>query len=269
MPTARVHDINIYYEARGEGEPLLLIMGLGGGSSMWWHQVEAFSEEHRVVTFDYRGVGRSDKPDIPYSVEMLVGDTVGLLESLEIGSAHIYGLSMGGMIAQEIALRRPEMVTSLILGATSCGGSHAIAPSHETLQALFGSLTLPPAEAASAVASLIFSPAFIESSPGQIKEMMARGMESPPSPHGFRRQAEAIAGFDSYDRLGEISVPTLVIAGTEDRLLPFENSRVLASRIPDAELALLDGAGHGYIWEVADEADRIVLQFLRRHRGQA
>lgn len=268
MPEVRVADINIYYETHGDGEPLVLMMGLGGGSSLWWRQVEFFSEEYRVVVYDSRGVGRSDKPDIPYSMDMMVGDAAGLMESLGITSAHVYGVSMGGMVAQELALRYPKLVSSLILGATTCGGSHALMPSQEILQKLFGIMTLSRDEAVKVSTSVTFSAGFIERHPRKIKEWLIKGAESLPSPTGYKRQAEAAAGFDTYDRLRQISVPTLILAGTADQLIPAENSRILASRIPSAELVLFDGAGHGYLWEAEEEANRTVWDFLHQHPVQ-
>jgi pimeloyl-ACP methyl ester carboxylesterase len=265
MPKVRVADISIHYETYGQGEPLVLIMGLGGGSSMWWRQVAFFSPEYRVVVYDSRGVGRTDKPDMPYSMDMLVGDAAGLLERLGIASAHIYGVSMGGMVAQELALRYPESVSSLVLGATTCGGGHATMPSQETLQKLFGIMTLSPEEAVKVATSVTFSPTFIERHPDKINDWLIKGAESPPSPMGFKRQAEAAAGFDTYDRLPQIRVPTLILAGTADQLIPSDNSRILASRIPDAKLVLLEGAGHGYLWEAEEEANRTVHDFLRKH----
>jgi pimeloyl-ACP methyl ester carboxylesterase len=236
MPKVRVADISIHYETYGQGEPLVLIMGLGGGSSMWWRQVAFFSPEYRVVVYDSRGVGRTDKPDMPYSMDMLVGDAAGLLERLGIASAHIYGVSMGGMVA-----------------------------SQETLQKLFGIMTLSPEEAVKVATSVTFSPTFIERHPDKINDWLIKGAESPPSPMGFKRQAEAVAGFDTYDRLQQIRVPTLILAGTADQLIPSDNSRILASRIPDAKLVLLEGAGHGYLWEAEEEANRTVHDFLRKH----
>jgi pimeloyl-ACP methyl ester carboxylesterase len=265
MPKVRVADIDIYYEMHGVGEPLVLIMGLGGGSSMWWRQVSFFSPEYHVIAYDSRGVGRTDNPDIPYSMGMLVGDAAGLLEKLGVASAHIYGVSMGGMVAQELALRYPKLVSSLILGATTCGGSHALMPSQETLQKLFGIMTLSPDEAVRVSTSVTFSVAFIERHPARINEWLIKGAESPPSPMGFKRQAEAMAGFDTYDRLKQIRVPTLIMAGTADQLIPAENSRILASRIPNAKLVLFEGAGHGYLWEAEEEANRAVRDFLRQH----
>jgi pimeloyl-ACP methyl ester carboxylesterase len=266
MPKTRVADIDIHYETYGQGEPLVLIMGLGGGSSMWWRQVAFFSPEYQVVTFDSRGVGLTDKPDTPYSMDMLVGDAAGLLERLGIISAHVYGVSMGGMVAQELALRYPNLVSSLILGATTCGGGHAMLPSQQTLQDLFGIMSLPPAEAVKVSTAMTFSATFIERHPEKIHEWLVKGAESPPSPMGFKRQAEALSGFGTYDRLPQIGVPTLILAGTADQLIPSENSRILRSRIPNAKIVLFEGAGHGFLWEAEDEANRVVRDFLRQHR---
>jgi pimeloyl-ACP methyl ester carboxylesterase len=265
MPKVRVADINIYYETLGDGEPLVLVMGLGGGSSMWWRQVAFFSPDYQVTVYDSRGVGRTDKPDTPYSMGMLVDDAVGLLERLGVASAHIYGVSMGGMVAQELALRHPKLVSSLILGATTCGGGHAVMPPQETLQELFSIMTLSPDEAVRVSTSVTFSAPFMERHPEKINEWLIKGAESPPSPKGFQRQAEAAAEFDTYDRLQQIGVPTLILAGSADQLIPVENSKILASKIPNAELVLFEGAGHGYLWEAEDEANRAVRDFLRQH----
>ncbi|OGO01735.1 MAG: hypothetical protein A2Y72_02905 [Chloroflexi bacterium RBG_13_53_26] len=265
MPKLRVADINIHYEMYGHGEPLVLIMGLGGGSSMWWQQVAFFAPEYQVITYDSRGVGDSDKPDMPYSMHMLAEDAAGLLEKLGICSTHVYGVSMGGMVAQELALGYPSLVTSLTLGATTCGGAHMVAASEETLQRLFSIMTLPVDEAVKVSTSATFSAAFIERHPEKIREWLIKGAESPPTPLGFKRQAEAATGFDTYDRLAQIAAPTLILAGTRDDLIPVENSRILASRIPNAELVLFEGAGHGYLWEAEEQANRVIRDFLRRH----
>ena len=265
MPETQVADISIYYETHGEGDPLVLIMGLGGGSSLWWRQVAFFSPEYQVITFDSRGVGRSEKPDTPYSMDMLVDDAAGLMETLGIASAHVYGVSMGGMVAQELALRHPKLVSSLVLGATTCGGRHAVMADQDTLQRLFSIMTLSPAEVVKVSTSVTFSAGFIESHRDRVKEWLLKGAESPPSSTGFKRQAEAVARFETYDRLPQIRVPTLILAGTADQLIPVENSRLLASRISGAELVLFEGAGHGYLWEAEEEANRVVFDFLRRH----
>jgi 3-oxoadipate enol-lactonase len=137
MPTKKVGDINIYYEIHGKGEPLVLIMGYGLSSAAWSPVLPALAQKYKVITFDNRGAGKSDKPDGPYTMDMMAGDLAGLLDAIRIKAAHIFGISMGGMIAQHFALRYPERVRSLILGCTTCGGSHGVAPDAAAMAALF------------------------------------------------------------------------------------------------------------------------------------
>jgi len=136
MPTVKANGINLYYETHGKGEWLVLIQGYGGSSGQWYRDVPFLSREYRVITFDNRGTGRSDKPDIPYTMAMMAGDIAGLLQAIGVDIAHVCGASMGGMIAQEFALNYPDMVASLILRGTNCGGTHAIQPSDESLMFL-------------------------------------------------------------------------------------------------------------------------------------
>lgn len=268
MPTVKVGDINIYYETHGEGEALVLIMGYGGHSGWWAPQISVFSQEYRVVAFDNRGAGRSDKPDIPYTMQMMAGDIAGLLEAIGIDAAHVYGVSMGGMIAQEFALRYPDRVTSLILGCTTCGGTHSIMPDAEAVTFLFdmeGREQVTPEERARQMLPFLCSQEFIDNNPDIIEQFVTTVAEYVTPIHGYTRQGEAIMGHDTHDRLPNIKAPTLVIAGDTDRLVPVENSRLLASRIAGAELVILKDTGHGFM-ETAEEAGNKVLDSLRRHR---
>lgn len=264
MPIATVGDTGIYYEIHGQGEPVVLIMGLGGGGNMWWRQVASFSNEYKVITYDHRGVGRSEKPEGPYTMQMFVDDVTGLMDNLGVEAAHVYGLSMGGMIAQQMALDKPGRVRSLVLGATSCGGAHSLFPSQETIHLLARIPSMPPSEAMEATSQVILGTASLQRRQELVREIMERGTECPPSRHGMKHQMEALAYFDAYERLPEIRVPTLIMTGAEDVLMPPENSRTLASRIPGSELVFLEHAGHCFIWEVPEEADRIVLDFLQK-----
>jgi len=269
MPTVKVGDVNIYYEVHGKGETLVLIIFYTANTSWWFRQVPVFSQQYHVVAFDNRGSGQSDKPDTPCTMEMMAGDLAGLLEAIGINAAHIFGVSMGGMIAQHFALRYPERVSSLILGCTSCGGSHSIKPDAEAMAVLadFEHMKkLTRAEVVRETIPFLVGQEFIDKNPGLIQEMMAKMMEHLAPLHGAIRQAHAIWAHDIYERLPEIRVPTLIIAGGADRLIPVENSRILASRIPGAKLVILKNMGHGFIIEAADEANRAVLDFLRRHR---
>ncbi len=269
MPTVKVGDISIYYEIHGKGEPLLLIMGYGQNSGHWFSQIPGLSQEYRVVAFDNRGTGRSDKPDVPYTMQMLAEDVSGLLEALAIDAAHVYGVSMGGMIAQELALRYPDKVISLILGCTTPGGPNSILADAETLNFLFDTdrrKRLTQEEDARETLPYLFTQEFMDKNPKLMDAVVASMLEYDVTPiHGYQRQGEAIMRFNAYARLTEIKVPTLVIAGTADRLIPVENSRLLASRIPDAELVILEDVGHGFFTEALEEASKAVLDFLGRH----
>lgn len=269
MPIAKVGDTNIYYEIHGEGEPLVLIYGYVGHSGLWFRQVPVLSKKYRVIAFDNRGVGRTDKPDIPYTMGMMAGDIAGLLDVIGVGAAHIFGISMGGMIAQHFALNYPQRVISLILGCTACGGVHMVQAEPESMAALFDFERLSkmtPEEVTRQAMPFCYSQEFIERNPAIIEERVARQLEYPTPGHGAIRQAGAIMGHDTYELLSKIDLPALVIAGDNDRLIPVENSRILASRIPGAELVILKGPGHEFFIEDPEDVNRTILDFLGRHK---
>jgi 3-oxoadipate enol-lactonase len=248
---------------------LVLIYGYVGHSELWFEQIPVLSKKYRVIAFDNRGVGRSDKPDTPYTMAMMAEDIAGLLDVIGVDAAHIFGISMGGMIAQHFALNYPQRVISLMLGCTACGGVHMIQPAPESMAALFDFERLKnmtPEEVTRQAMPFCYSQEFIESNPDIIEERVARQLEYPTPGHGATRQAGAIMGHDTYKLLPRIKLPTLVIAGDKDRLIPVENSRVLASRIPGAELVILKGAGHEFFIEDTEEVNRIILDFLGRHK---
>jgi pimeloyl-ACP methyl ester carboxylesterase len=268
MPIAEVGDINIYYEIHGKGEPLVLIYGYAGDSGLWFRQIPILSKKYRVIAFDNRGAGRSDKPDIPYTMAMMAGDIAGLLDTIGIDTAHIFGISMGGMIAQHFALNYPQRVISLILGCTFCGGLHSIQPKPESMAALFDfeRLKKSPEEFVRQLIPFLLSQECIEKNPDIVEKMVAKYLEYPTPVHGARNQAAAVMGHDTYELLPEIKSPTLVIAGDNDRAIPVENSRILSSRIPEAELVIIKGAGHLFFTEDAEEANKVVISFLGRHK---
>lgn len=270
MPTAKVGDVNLYYEVHGTGEPLLLIMGFGSYSAHWSPILPYLSKEFQVIVFDNRGTGQSDKPDYPYTLPMMAGDAKGLLDVLGIDRAHVFGVSMGGMIAQEFALNYPDRLLCLILGCTNCGGKQSVPPSEEALAFLFGPemAKLSVEERARLTVPWLWTKEFIEKHPEAVEFYVTITSRYPTPVHGFRNQARAIAAHDTYDRLPQIKAPTLVITGDADRLIPPENSRILASRIPGAELVILKNAGHGFTTDAAEEAARAILDFLKRHSSK-
>jgi 3-oxoadipate enol-lactonase len=268
MPAVKVGDVNIYYEIHGKGEPLVLIMGYGGHIGHWFRLVPLLSREYCVVVFDNSGTGRSDKPDMPYTMEMMAGDTAGLLDAIGIDAAHIFGVSMGGCIAQQFALGCPERVSSLILGCTHCGGSHRVRSEpwiRELLHDFERIKQLTPEEHASEILDIIASQEFIRSNKDIVDQYIRKVTEHDTPIHGLIGQYEAIIDHDTYNRLPEIQAPTLVICGDADKMIPAENSRLLAFRIPDAELIMLENIGHGFFIEAVEEANKAIMDFLKRH----
>lgn len=266
MAIAKVGDINLYYEDLGKGEPLVLVIGYTSHGGQWGTIRETLAKEYRVIVPDNRGAGRSDKPKIPYTAEMMAGDIAGLLDVLGIGAASVFGFSMGGAIAQEFALRYPGRLINLILGGTTCGLSKGVNdPEAMAFLAEFGATKQPVEEKVRIMIPWSLSRGFIESNPAEIEKVVATWCEYPAPARTFFCQGNIFMTFDTYDRLPDIKSPTLVIAGTEDRMFPNENSRILASRIPNAELAIIENAGHFFFIDSTEKAGNTVLDFLRRH----
>lgn len=265
MPAVKVGDINMYYEIHGGGDPLVVIPGITCDiTTCLFRQIPGLANHYQVVAIDNRGSGMSDKPDIPYSMDMMVKDVAGLLDSIGIRKAHICGESLGGMIAQNFALCYPEVTASLVLACTHSGGKHMVKPDQAVMAAFFD-MHGTPEERLRRVLPLIFSQGFMSKRQDVVEHFVSLRLEHPSPAHAFMRQAEAAMTHDTYDRLPEIGVPTLVTAGTEDKLFPVENSRILASRIHGAESAILEGVGHFMSVEAPEAVNRAIHDFLRRH----
>lgn len=273
MPKVKVGDINMYYEVHGNGEPLVMIPGMSASVEWFFWHIPIFSRDYRVVAFDPRGAGRSDAPNIPYTMEMMVDDLAGLLDTIGINSAHISGSSMGGCIAQQFALCYPERVTSLILACTGCGGPHSVLSGDAEYVSFATDVErqekLTPEERYRELMPFVVSQEFIDKNPGLIQELIAKMIECPAPPQGLAGQIQAVMAHDTYERLPEIQAPTLVIHGDADRVVPVENARILASRIPNAELVILEKMGHLFSSEAFDESNRIMLDFLKMHRNSS
>ena len=243
----------LYFETHGDPvrEPLLLLEGMGGDIPGWRRNIPHLATDLFVVAYDFRGNGHSDEPPGPCTMTTFVDDTLALMDELGQDSAHVYGQSFGGMVAQELALAHPERVRSVVLACTHSGGSHVV-PSRAKV---------PKDEPWLA----LYSEAFAKANPEHVAEDLRIGSAQPRHPSGQRRQREAMQGFDTYDRLPDIALPTLLLHGTEDRTVDPENARLLAARIPGAELMMLEGAGHVYHSEQPEAADAAVLNFIGRH----
>ena len=249
--------MKIAWESTGEGSPLLLIQGLGYGRWGWEPIVPGLAARHRVVSFDNRGIGESDKPEGPYTAAQMAGDALQVLDEAGIERAHVLGASLGGMIAQELVVAAPERVDKLVLCCTTPGGPDAV-PMPEVTMRLF-------AEAPS-LAPEVALRRFVENALGEdpptelVDELFARRVANPPDQAGWQAQAAAGMGFQGVD--AEITAPTLILAGTADNVVDYRNAELLAARIPGARVELLEGSGHLFFWEQPDECVRILNEFL-------
>lgn len=268
MPRVTVGDISMYYVEAGAGEPVLLIMGFGGDHLAWGLQMPALAERYRTVAFDNRGVGQSSTPDLPYTTAMMADDAAGLLDTLGIESAHVVSVSMGGMIAQELALRHPGRVRTLQLHATYARGDRYMTALSDVWRAV--RTTLGREEWMRTVALWLFAPVTYNERP-HIVELLVQNSLNNPHPQsltGFLRQGDAVRTHDALDRLGDIRCPTLVTVAEHDILVPPRFAREIAARMPHAEFHMMADAGHGYMWERPDEFNRLSLDFLAKHSGR-
>jgi 3-oxoadipate enol-lactonase len=260
VPTVEHAGAEIWWSDVGSGPPLLLIQGLGYPSDAWWRLVPGLSASFRVLLFDNRGVGRTGVPDAAFSIETMADDAAAVIRAAGETSAHVVGASMGGLIAQEMALRHPALVRSLVLGCTSPGGTDAI-PSEAAAQGFLQSRTdMTPREAAEASVPLVYA----DSTPRQmVAEDIDVRMKIPTGAAGYGAQLGAVLAYrGALSRLAELDAPTLVVHGTEDRLVPPENAKLLADAIRGARLEWLDGAGHVFTTDRVDETLDLVTRFV-------
>lgn len=268
--TATIGEVNLYYETSGEGDPVLLIAGLGGNTGLWYRQIPVLSTQHQVICFDSRGAGRSDVPPGPYTVKEMDSEAVQLLDALGIAAAHIVGSAMGGMIAQEVAIQYPDKAWSLALIATQCGGTHAFGAAAENAAALeqLATTELDAEERARSWVPYIFSQSFVESDPDLVEEYVQVNALHPPTTAGLQAQWAALMGYDSWERLEFITAPTMILQGDQDVLVPTENADVLGVRIPESRVVIFPGAGHSLAFEAADAVNKLLLEFFSE-KGEA
>lgn len=271
MPYVQASDgIRIRYDCRGrrDAPPVLLIQGLGADSRGWILQRRALARRYRVITFDNRGVGRSDKPFGPYDLERMAVDAVEVLDAAGAPAAHVMGASMGGVIAQILAVRHPGRVRSLVLACTAC--RHL--PWRRELLAEWADLAGERGMRAFAAANLrwLVGPRSLRRFWPAFNALSPVFMSAPQ--HAFIAQVRAILAMDDELRfeLPAITAPTLVLVGSQDILTPQADSEELAELIPGAELAIVRGGAHGFMIEAAGTFNRVVEEFLERvEAGQA
>jgi 3-oxoadipate enol-lactonase len=254
----------LHYETHGAGAPVLLIMGLGSNAYGWHRTIPWLAERYEVIAFDNRGTGRSDVPEGPYSIAQMASDAAAVLDAAGHAKAHIAGASLGGMIAQHFALAYPPRLRSLVLLCTTPGGVHAARASDEVMQALLQGGD-DPASVYRRNAWFLYGEETRKHHADVIEEDIALRTRIPTQPTGYLGQVMAAGAHDTWEDLPKISVPTLVVHGDADLLVPTENGRVLAERIPGAELVLVPGAGHMLQADDIDTVRTAMLEFLGRH----
>ncbi len=266
MPYAPVGDIDVYYEIHGphDAPPLVLIGGWASYRWIWCRQIPTLKQRYRCLVFDNRGAGKTSKPDIPYSIDMFASDTVGLMDALDISNAHILGISMGGMIAQQVAISYPKKVRGLILVSTHFGGLNHI-PIDGKTRALLSALpteTISLDQAMEMRLRATFNPQFLQENKILTEQINEWALRHPSPYHAQVHQADAADAFNAELELKEISAPTLIIHGDSDKAVPTKNGELIAERIPNSRLKIIKDASHFVIIEKYEELNNEVMNFI-------
>jgi len=265
MPYANINKSSLYYEIHGDGFPLILIQGLGA-NIYWWGEglINEISKFFKVIVFDNRGTGRGEAIDRDFTINDLAGDLAGLMDELDIQRAHVLGISMGGMIAQAFVLKYPERVDKLVLCSTNCGGSEAVHCVPEIMKIL----TRPrkgrsEEDIVQDLIPVIFSEDFVRKNP-QLIHLIVKIFSKYPVPENiFKRQLNAIKGFNSCGMLKNISSATLILHGEKDILIPPQNGKILADKIPGARLKLFANSAHALFSQEPASVIATLIEFLQ------
>lgn len=260
----RVSDSSIDYDVFGEGPPLLLIGGMGFGRWSWFKQSPALSRYFRVITFDIRNVGHLDADEGAYSVSNLAAHAAALLDHLQVERAHVLGTSLGGFVAQELALRRPELVARLVLISTSYGGSDHEPMSPATLSKMLGWGTLKQEDAVRQGLEVAVSEEYPEARSEEFEQMVDWRIADSPPLADYIKQMVAGSKFDASSGVEGIRNPALILHGGDDRVVPVSNAESLSEKLPNAKLRVFEGAGHLVFVERADEVNEEILSFLKK-----
>lgn len=256
--------MSLHWESAGAGEPVLLIAGLALPGSSWWRTVPVLARQFRVLTYDHAGVGRSASLRAPFTTAAMAADALSVLDAAGVSRAHVYGTSLGGLVAQQLATRHPGRVSSLVLGATHPGGARTQPPEHDVISFLRRRPTLPAREAAWASVPYNYAARCRHNHLDRIAQDLARRLELPYARAAYRAQLFAGATHDAFQALRRLVHPTLVVHGRDDRVVPLRNAELLAGAIPGAELHLLEETGHIYMTE-EPSVDETITSFLEAH----
>lgn len=264
MPKINVNDITINYEIHGDGFPLLMITGVSICLKVWDNLlIDELSKRFKVILFDNRGSGQTDIPEGEYTIKMMADDTVGLMDALNINRAYIMGFSMGGMIAQEVALFYPQKVEKLILWAAACGGRKTIPPSLEVYKLFIGAIEdLTSERMAKSTIPLVFTRDFIKNNPQYIDDKIKKILKCRIPFRSYARQVRAMLNFNVCRRLKKMDIPTLILQGKKDILVPLQNGEILADLIPGAKLIIFENSGHAIYPHEPELFITSLLEFL-------
>jgi pimeloyl-ACP methyl ester carboxylesterase len=254
--------VRIAWERHGNGEPLLLIHGLGYARWGWEPVLPGLAERFEVILFDNRGIGGSDAPPGPYTAAEMAEDAIRVLDEAGVERAHVVGTSLGGMVAQEFALAHPERVDRLVLASTTPGGPKAHPMPQQTVALMAEAAALDPAVALRRFVENALAPGTVAVRPELVDRIMTHRLASAQSPAAWAAQAAAGASFDAYDRLGGLRAPTLVQHGSEDLVVDPRNGDLLVDLLPDARLDRFPGTGHLFFWEKPERFVSSVTAFL-------
>ena len=266
MPTIAINGINVYYELHGNGPLLVLIPGLGYDGWMYSRMIPGLAEQFQVISIDNRGSGLSDKPAGPYTAQMLAADVIGLLDEFGAAKAHIVGHSMGGFIAQALAIDYPERVDKLVLSATNFGGPHHL-PSTPPARAVLTDVSGDPIERLRRGIAISTAPGFAESNAEFVESWVQYRIGHPIDPAGYQAQLAIGLGLLSEaasfeHKLGRVTAPTLLLFGEHDVVVPPGNAELLAAKLPHARVEILPNAGHVFPFETPEAANRAITRFL-------
>lgn len=262
MPAIPIGTITLYYESHGKGEPLVLLPDLGYDVTSLWAQVPRLSQEFRCIAIDNRGVGRSSKPSSPYTIKLLAEDVINVLDHIRIERAHFFGVSMGGAIAQEIAINYPERVGKMALLASWPRADRYLTSLFELFRDVKRSVD--PLTFEREVALWSFTRDYFDEHYDDLEKRQRASLDVPyPTPSTtFARQAEACIAHDTLERLPQVTAPTLALVGDRDIFTPPKFSAQISEAIPDSKLEIIDGAAHAAHWEKSEDVNEQVIAFL-------
>ena len=266
MPKAAVNGINMYYEVQGKGVPLVMIQGFAGNHQAWFFQTPVFRKYYKVIIFDNRGIGRTEKSSEPYTIRTMADDVIGLMDYLNIDKVHVLGMSLGGIVAQEIAISYPERVIKLVLGST-----FADIERNDVHPELMKALGIREGDASVDIRNIDFRKLMNFMVSSAFNKRLYRMVQLPLSKlsmrsidaSGYLEQMRAVTSYSTVDRLHQIKAPTLVITGTGDRIISPSMSDLIASKIANARLVKVKGGSHAFFMEMRGRFNKEVLEFLR------